>query len=78
MSACGDSSEDCVSEDTNNTQYKTINNSTDAIEAKATLVPEQSKVKKSSEDTVLRVWHFQNSQEAICVVTGSAKVLTSK
>jgi outer membrane lipopolysaccharide assembly protein LptE/RlpB len=51
---------------------KCVNNSQDAADAQATVVPAGSTVSKSSQDTVVRVWHFQNSTEAVCVVSGEA------
>jgi uncharacterized lipoprotein YmbA len=51
---------------------KCVNNSQDAAEAQATVVPAGSTVSKSSQDAVVRVWHFQNSTEAVCVVSGEA------
>ncbi len=59
--------------------YKSINkcdnNSTSAIDAKATLVPFNTTVRKNEKGTVLRVWHFQNSEELVCVVKGSAEII---
>jgi len=70
MSACG----------TSGTAYnksieKCEDNSTDAILSKAILVPANSTIIKESDETLLRVWHFQNSEELICVVKGSASIV---
>jgi len=73
MSACGSSD--------GTAHNKTIgtceNNSTDAILAKAIVVPANSTIIKDSDDTLLRVWHFQNSEELICVVKGSASIVSA-
>jgi len=86
LSACGGSSNsttiDTDVENENNSvevSHKAINkcdnNSTSAIDAKATLVPFNTTVRKNENGTVLRVWHFQNSEELICVVKGSAEII---
>jgi len=53
------------------------NNSSDAVTAKAMLIPANSMIRKSSENTLLRVWHFQNSDEAACVLSGSAEIIST-
>jgi len=83
LSACGGSPNKSTqtTDDKDNTEvsYKSINNcennSTNAIKAQATIVPANTQIRKNGEDTVLRVWHFQNSEELICVVKGSADIL---
>ena len=52
------------------------NNSSDAISAKATIVPPNSKIKRHEADTLIRVWHFQNSEELTCLLKGSAEIIT--
>ena len=39
---------------------------------KATLVEPGAEVSPQSSDTQIRVWHFQNSQEYVCVLQGEA------
>jgi hypothetical protein len=53
------------------------NNAQDAVEAKAVLLPAGTKIRKLSQGTVLRIWHFQNSVEAACTVSGKAIILTN-
>ena len=84
LSACGGNSDDNNSNadaETTATTNKIIeacqNNSKDAILAKATVIPASSTVKKSTVNTILRVWHFQNSAEAVCVVQGSAEIVST-
>jgi len=89
MSACGGSGNHNIDDKRANidttepVEQKTMislceNNSTDAITAKATIVPPNSTIKKHGTNTVLRVWHFQNSEELICLVNGSAEIITNK
>lgn len=52
-----------------------VNNAQDASVAQATIVPAGSKVKKISSDAIIRVWHFQNSVEAACLVSGEALIV---
>ena len=51
---------------------KCVNNSQDATQSQAISVPSGSIIKKNGLNTVLRVWHFQNSKKAACVVSGEA------
>jgi len=55
-----------------------LNNSQDAAEAGATAVPAGSHIKKRDDNTVIRVWHFQNSAEVACTVSGKAMILNKK
>ena len=55
-----------------------VNNSQDASIAQATIVPTGSKVKKVSSDAIIRVWHFQNSTEAACLMSGEALIVENK
>jgi len=50
------------------------NNSDDAIEAGAIEVPAGTKVQKLSSDAVVRIWHFENSREAVCLLKGDAVI----
>lgn len=54
------------------------NNSSDAVEAKALLVPSGTVVSQINGATKIRVWHFQNSQKAICILKGEAVSVRSK
>lgn len=42
--------------------------------ADATLVEQGGVVRPLSDDTQLRVWHFQNSEEYVCTLKGQAVV----
>jgi hypothetical protein len=56
---------------------KCINNSQDASEAKATIVPMGTIVNRLSDNAILRVWHFQNAKKAACMVSGEAILIVN-
>jgi len=50
----------------------------DAVEAGAIELSPNSRVKKIEEKTKLRMWHFENSNKAICVLKGKAIIENAK
>jgi hypothetical protein len=76
LSACGGGDNWGVDHGQGTPLAQCVNNSQDATVAQATIIPPGSRVNKISQDAVVRVWHFQNSTEAACVVSGEAQLIS--
>jgi len=75
LSACG--TDENFGIDHGGGQVANLPNCTDTTTSDANLsgaivVPPNTKVVKNSADAQIRVWHFQNSVEAVCMLKGEA------
>jgi len=50
----------------------------DAVEAGAIELSSNSSIKKTEENTELRIWHFENSNKAVCILKGQAIIENTK